>query len=179
MSMGYTSLLYMRHCVFIICFFNIFVYIFRYEKAIDAFTKSCAGYCVATFVLGIGDRHPSNIMVTERGQVRMCDMINIPRCTQALFYQMYWEMCLIWSHWLSRVVSDYERFLNIKSQHFTPYANMDYVLELIYCIYSPRFLHNIVFHWDSVYFGPHLYLQLFRASLWDIELESHNNLKIS
>lgn len=41
----------------------------RYEEAIDAFTRSCAGYCVATFVLGIGDRHPENIMVTEKGQV--------------------------------------------------------------------------------------------------------------
>ncbi|XP_076472757.1 phosphatidylinositol 4,5-bisphosphate 3-kinase catalytic subunit alpha isoform-like [Babylonia areolata] len=41
----------------------------RYEEAIDAFTRSCAGYCVATFVLGIGDRHPENIMVTEDGQV--------------------------------------------------------------------------------------------------------------
>ncbi|KAK6177652.1 hypothetical protein SNE40_015711 [Patella caerulea] len=41
----------------------------RYDQAIDTFTRSCAGYCVATFVLGIGDRHPENIMVTESGQV--------------------------------------------------------------------------------------------------------------
>jgi len=41
----------------------------KLEQAIDTFTSSCAGYCVATFILGIGDRHPSNIMVTEEGQI--------------------------------------------------------------------------------------------------------------
>ena len=33
------------------------------------FTQSCAGYTVAAYVLGIGDRHNDNIMVRKNGQV--------------------------------------------------------------------------------------------------------------
>jgi phosphatidylinositol-4,5-bisphosphate 3-kinase len=39
------------------------------DQAIDVFTKSCAGYCVATYVLGIGDRHSDNIMLSKSGNV--------------------------------------------------------------------------------------------------------------
>jgi len=34
---------------------------------IDAFVRSCAGYCVVTYLLGVGDRHLDNLLVAPDG----------------------------------------------------------------------------------------------------------------
>ena len=39
------------------------------EVAMDNFARSCAGYCVISHVLGLGDRHNDNIMVKTSGHL--------------------------------------------------------------------------------------------------------------
>lgn len=42
----------------------------QYMECVDRFSFSLAGYCIATYVLGIKDRHQANIMLADDGRVR-------------------------------------------------------------------------------------------------------------
>jgi phosphatidylinositol 3-kinase len=37
------------------------------KEALDTFVKSCAGYCVITYLLGVGDRHLDNLLLAPDG----------------------------------------------------------------------------------------------------------------
>jgi phosphatidylinositol 3-kinase len=37
------------------------------KETMETYIKSCAGYCVITYILGVGDRHLDNLMLTPNG----------------------------------------------------------------------------------------------------------------
>eukprot|EP00536_Pseudo-nitzschia_multiseries_P009935 jgi/Psemu1/202007/e_gw1.289.5.1 len=43
------------------------------RDVMDTFVKSCAGYSVCTYVLGVGDRHLDNLLLHESGHFFHCD----------------------------------------------------------------------------------------------------------
>lgn len=45
----------------------------RFDAAVQRYVKSLAGYCVATFILGVGDRHLENILMASDGRLLHID----------------------------------------------------------------------------------------------------------
>lgn len=43
------------------------------HEVMDNYIKSCAGYCVITYLLGVGDRHLDNLLLHQNGHFFHCD----------------------------------------------------------------------------------------------------------
>jgi phosphatidylinositol 3-kinase len=43
------------------------------KEVMSTYVKSCSGYCVATYLLGVGDRHLDNILIHQNGHLLHCD----------------------------------------------------------------------------------------------------------
>lgn len=46
---------------------------FIHKDTMDNYVKSCAGYCVITYLLGVGDRHTDNLLLHPEGHFLHCD----------------------------------------------------------------------------------------------------------
>lgn len=57
------------------------------KEAMDTFVKSCAGYCVITYLLGVGDRHLDNLLLAPDGESSTsCDNRSSPQtCSSSLY----------------------------------------------------------------------------------------------
>jgi len=43
-------------------------------EVMDNYIKSCASYCVVTYLLGVGDRHLDNLLLTNTGRAHRRDI---------------------------------------------------------------------------------------------------------
>ena len=131
------------------------------DHNIDNFLRSCAGYVVTTYVMGIGDRHPSNIMM-QKGHLFHIDFghflgnfktkkivgIKFKRERSPLVFtpQML--------HVLNPLKDEFDKEHNHNVEAFMQYANETFQVSTINHMYSAPCL------WSEAYIYIYIYLFL-------------------
>ena len=116
------------------------------EQLRDKFVKSCAGYCVISYLLGIGDRHLDNIMIRKDGLLFHIDFGYILGNEPKFITKKTFGMDEI------RLTSDmidmmggleskhYKKFIELCNQCFNclrQHSNLFYILLLMLSFYKP------------------------------------------
>ncbi|KAJ8265228.1 hypothetical protein COCON_G00143270 [Conger conger] len=110
-------------------------------NAMERFVTSCAGYCVATYVLGIGDRHNDNIMIMDQGNLFHIDF--------------------------GHIMGNTKRFLGVNRERapFVLTPDFLYVMGRVGSLYFKRFTDTCVQAYLALRCHSHLLITLFSLML--------------
>lgn len=103
------------------------------KEAMDTYVKSCAGYCVITYLLGVGDRHLDNLLIAPNGQFFHADFGYIlGRDPKPFAPQM--KLCREMVEGMGG--SQSSQYANFKSFCFTAYTTLRKSSNLILNLFS-------------------------------------------
>ncbi|KAJ8016533.1 hypothetical protein DPEC_G00008230 [Dallia pectoralis] len=121
-------------------------------QAMERFVTSCAGYCVATYVMGIGDRHNDNIMITDQGENDNRIMLDTTTTSNLLHIDF------------GHILGNTKRFLGVNKER-APF------------VLTPDFLYVM----GRIKGRPSLYFQRFRDTCTQayLSLRSHSRLLVT
>eukprot|EP00466_Bigelowiella_natans_P013628 jgi/Bigna1/90127/estExt_fgenesh1_pg.C_630024 len=157
----------------------------NFEKAVDNFTRSCAGYCVATFVMGIGDRHNDNIMCTEDGHLFHIDFghflgnfkkkFGFNRERTAFVFTP--EMAYVMTQEKNPKKQPYNKFLLLAKGAFNTCRDGASFLETLFLLMVPAGMPELLKASDISYLKQKLYLELGNSQAEKKLYEEINNCK--
>jgi len=139
-----------------------------HDKAVDNFVRSCAGYCVATFVMGIGDRHNGNILVTRDGHLFHIDFghflgnfkkkLGINRERAAFVFTP--EMAYVMGGKRYKKSPQFRQFLELCSHSFAVLRNQCNLLQVLFHLMVPAYMPELTRDADLDYMRDKLCLDL-------------------
>lgn len=130
------------------------------EDMRDQYTKSCAAYCLIGYLLGIGDRHLENIMITKEGFIFHIDfefilgqdpklirpeiritpaMIDAMGGFESKYYEQFKQQCKDAFHCLRRHAATFHNHLLLLSTA-QPAINPNFTSEFIHSQVMKRFM---------------------------------------